>query len=377
MKNIGIITHNYPASPKDRQNAGIFVYDLAAELSKKNKISVYFPAASSRGNNQGKVKTQSFKTLSDKKLGDLKFWNPLDILVFAGFFVGGFLNLHRFIFKNKIEVNIVMWAFPSGVFAYFAKKIFGVPYVVWCLGSDIYIYGKKPIFKQITRSILQNADCVFADGIDLAQKTEQLFGGKCTFVPSASNALSKVPKGQRKSGITTLTFVGRLEKVKGPDILINSLVKIKNLDKFIINIIGAGSLQKELKEKVVSEKLDKHVTFYGNVSDFQKISDIVRNSDWLIIPSRSDSIPLVFSESMKCGTPIIASSLPDLTYLVKTYKVGYLFRPGDFRQLAEIIVKLPSLKSDKKMFAINTKKAAADFSIKKSADKIFSYIEKI
>lgn len=377
MKNIGIITHNYPANSADRQNAGVFVYDLATELSKKNKVSVYFPGASSKGNHQGKVKTQTFKVIGGKKLGDFKIWNPLDSIRLFQFFISGFSNLSHFLHNKKINVNIVMWAFPSGIFAYYAKKRFGIPYVVWCLGSDIYIYGQKPIFKQIVRAVLRNADFVFADGIDLAQKTETLFGGRCTFVPSASNVASKVSKVQKMSGVTTLTFVGRLEKVKGVDVLINSLAKVKNLDKFKINIIGGGSLQKELEDKIASENLENHVTFYGNISDFQKISGIVRSSDWLIIPSRSDSIPLVFSEAMKCGTPIIASALPDLSYLVKTYNVGYLFNPGSFRQLAGIIVKLPKLKSEQKKFAANTRKAANDFSIEKSAQKIVSYIKNI
>lgn len=377
MKNIGIITHNYPAGPEDRQNAGIFVHDLAVELGKKNNVAVYYPGYSVTAKRQDRVRTYSFKALNGKKLGDLKIWNPLDILKFIFFFVGGFSGLSGFISKNKIEVNIVMWAFPSGVFAYLAKKIFDVPYVVWCLGSDIYIYGKKPIFKQITQLILRSASFVCADGIDLAQKTEALFGGKCVFIPSASKAVSKIIKSQRKFNITTITFVGRLENIKGPDVLIDSLIKIKNLNKFRINIIGGGSLYKELEEKIILEKLEKYVTFYGNVNDFQKISDTIRNSDWLVIPSRSDSIPLVFSEAMKCGTPIIASGLPDLTYLVKKYKVGYLFKPGNFRQLAEIIVKLPRLKSERKAFAFNTKKAAEDFNIQGSAKKILANLENI
>lgn len=377
MKHIGIITHNYPETSKDRQNAGIFVSDLAQELSKKNKISVYSPGESTRISDQGKVKTQTFKTNKSKKLGDLKIWNLLDILRFIDFFIGGFSNLSKFILENKVEVNIVMWAFPSGVFAYIAKKIYHTPYVTWCLGSDIYIYGNIPILKTIIKHILKNSDYVFADGIDLSEKTRNLSGRECIFIPSASKADFKINKNKTKSNKINLTFIGRMETVKGPDIFLKALLIIKNhIHKFRINFIGDGTLLDSLKQKAKENKIDKQLHFYGNVSDFQTISNVISRSDWLVIPSRSDSIPLVFSEAMKVGTPIITSDLPDLKYLVNKYKVGVIFEKENFRQLANLIVQLPSQEAERVKFSKNTKTAARDFSIEESALKLMKHIEK-
>lgn len=378
MKNIGIITHNFPLSLNDRQNAGIFVNDIVQELSREDKIAVYCPQETVRRGKMGKVKVESFSWMGGKKLGDLNFLNPIDVIRFFSFLIGGLSNLSKFILGNKIDINIVMWAFPSGVFAYIANKIYKVPYVVWCLGSDIYVYANKPILKTVIRFILRDAVFVFADGIDLADKTKKISGRECIFIPSASKADFRQSKRKLDPKFITLTFVGRLEKVKGFDLLIESLISIKKgLSNFKVNIIGSGSLLEKLKQKTVSENIDRYINFYGNINSFQKISEMVGNSDWLVIPSRSDSIPLVFSEAMKCGTPIIASSLSDLSYLVKTYKVGYLFSPGNFRQLADIIVKLPKLEKQRRKFAVNTKKAAEDFSVERSSQKIISYLEKI
>ena len=151
MKNIGIITHNFPLNKNDRQNAGIFVNDIAQELSNKNKVSIMCPSEGDRKDKIGKLRILNFPIIGGRKLGDLKIANPLDILRFVAFFAAGIAFTPKFIKKNKIEINIAMWAFPSGVFAYVAKKIYGISYMVWCLGSDIYIYGNKPILKTVIK----------------------------------------------------------------------------------------------------------------------------------------------------------------------------------------------------------------------------------
>lgn len=378
MKNIGIITHNFPYNSKDRQNAGIFVNDIAQEIAINNKVSIFCPAGGKRKNKLAKVNMVNFYTMSGNKLGDLKIWRPMDLVRFVTFFIGGFLLLPKFIKENNIEVNIVMWSFPSGVFALIAKKIYGIPYVTWCLGSDIYIYAKKPILKNIIKLVLRNSDFIFADGIDLSREVEKLTGKKCVFVPSASKANYKNNVIQKTKKITNLAFVGRLEPVKGPDIFLQALIGIKeNISKFKIDIVGDGSLMQELKKKATDYGISNKIIFHGNINDFQKISNIVKKADWLVIPSRSDSIPLVFSESMKCGTPIIVSNLPDLKYLVNKYKVGISFRKNDIVNLSSIIMKLPKYDSKRIIFSKNTKIAAKDFSVGKSANKIISYIKKI
>lgn len=378
MKNIGIITHNFPYSLTDRQNAGIFVNDIAQKIAKNNNVSVFCPNEGHRKNKIGKVKITNFPVISGNKLGNLNIWNPIDYLRFAVFFVSGTYNLSKFIKNNNIKVNLAMWSFPSGVFALIAKKIYGIPYVTWCLGSDIYIFAKKPILKYLIKIILRNSSFVFADGVDLSNETTKIAGVKCLFIPSASEAKFNSKVVYKKEKIIKLAFVGRLELVKGPDIFIQALTRLKNsISKFKIDIIGDGSLMPGLKEIAKDNGISSRMTYHGNVSNFQKISDIVKKADWLVIPSRSDSIPLVFSESMKCGTPIIASNLPDLKYLVDKYNIGIIFKKDDITDLASIIMKLPKLDKNRKDFSLNTKIVAKEFTVSKTVFKILSYLKNI
>ena len=152
---IGIFTHNFPGNVNDRQNAGIFVNDIAQELSDNDKVSVYTQNGHLNTEKIGKVNIFYFPWIKRKKMGDLKFWNPLDIVRFCLYFVRGTRNLKTYIKTNKIEVCLSMWAFPGGVFAYLCKKIYKIPYAVWCLGSDIYIYGRYPVINLLIRKFIK------------------------------------------------------------------------------------------------------------------------------------------------------------------------------------------------------------------------------
>ena len=366
---IGIITHNFPSSESDRQNAGIFVYDLAKELNKKAEVLVFSPGPSDIVKKISSIKTYFFKF--EKKLGSLKVSNPKDLLSFANFFFKGNQSFVSFLDKNRdLDFIISMWAFPSGFFAYKALRKYGIPYSIYCLGSDIYIYSKKPILKNEITKYLKSAKFLTADSPDLANETKELSGKETIFLPSSS-ALNIEKSSAKKNSKTVFTFLGRLEKVKGIDILIETFTELKN-EKYQLNIIGDGSLTKWIKQQTGN---NPNIRILGNISNHKKISSILNNSDWLIIPSRSDSIPLVFSESMKHNLPVITSDLPDLKYLVNKFKIGYVFEKENTQSLKKIIEATLAGRSNHKEFKKNTKKAAEIFDLKKTSDKLINLVK--
>lgn len=369
-----LLTHNYPINSKERRNAGIFVHDFAKELTRSGlSVSVFCPSAS---RNPNKVDGIPVYWLGwgrkDRNLRDLKIWNPYDLLEMLIFFFKGVSESLKFAEKIKPDFCISMWAVPSGIFAYFIKKKFGVPYVVWVLGSDIYIYSRIPIFGFIITRILKSARYLFADGFELSRIVSSIAGRRCSFLQSATtfSLPAKRDKKRLNKKQIVLTFLGRMEPEKGPDLLIEALLQIKGkIRNFKVNFLGDGSLLALLKSDVEKDELGDYITFYGNVDDKRKIVSVLYNSHWVIIPSRSDSIPLVFSEAMRAGTPVITSTLADLKYLVNKYKVGLYFKTGAAKGLARIIKGLPRQTRIRKIFAKNTNRAAQFFSIEESAQQ--------
>ena len=125
--------------------------------------------------------------------------------------------------------------------------------------------------------ILKNASFVLADGIELKKTVEDL-GVKCLFVPSASRLETGIKRPDKKHGTlpVQIAFLGRLEKVKGPDILVEALFGLgKKIDSFRVTIIGDGSLAGELKRKIRDGGLFSYVDFPGNISDKKRIGKIL------------------------------------------------------------------------------------------------------
>ena len=373
--NIAIFTHNYPESKTDRKNAGIFVHDMASEIAKSENVFVVAPGEINKTEKMEGVTVQRFKG-SGKKLGHLNAKNPADIISLLGFIKEGIKASDQTFSKDKPNFTVAMWAFPGGLFAYYLKKRHNIPYAVWALGSDIYIYAKLPILGTLIKQILKNANKLYADGFDLCQEVKKLSGKKCEFLPSASRfRKAKGIQKKQKDGLK-LAFLGRMEPVKGPDIFLSALIQAKNkVGNFHVDFMGDGSLLEQLKKESEKVGLRTYFTFHGNVSDPEKISRMISAADWLVIPSRSDSIPLVFAESMKCKTPIIASDLPDLEFLINKYKVGYTFKMGKPGELAMIIKSLPQKRRERERFALNTAIVAKEFSVEESAKKLVKYIK--
>lgn len=375
-KKILIITHNYPQNRLDRQNAGIFVHDFAKELIRqKVKVFVLCPGIKEDFLKIEGVPVFRFAWRGDKKLGQIKLWNPLELFDLFFFFKQGLRRLYEIVERKEPDVCLAMWAFPSGVFTYFLKKKFNVPYLIWALGSDIYVYAKLPLVGVFIKKVLKEAKILLADGIDLSREVKKISGRRCEFLPSASSFESFSGSRQKKDGKTVLSFVGRMELVKGPDIFLEALARIKNsLNKFEVNFVGDGSLLPLIKQKARVAGIAEFIKFHGNLTNKLEIARILSGSHWLIIPSRSDSIPLVFSEGMKNGVPVVAASLPDLRYLVNKYKVGIHFQPESVERLADILITLPKRKRERTAFSRNTKKAAVIFNISQSARKFLTVI---
>ena len=142
---------------------------------------------------------------------------------------------------------------PSGYFAYHAKKVLGIPYCVWALGSDIYGWAQYPLLRTLIRHILQHADGLFADGIDLSHRVHKLAGRPCTFLPSVRPLTEDVPATavEVDPTQTNFLFVGRWEKIKGIDVLIEAMKLLRHAGIAAhLYVVGKGSLKGFLEQKI-------------------------------------------------------------------------------------------------------------------------------
>lgn len=341
-----LLTSSYPASTEDsRSSAGLFVKDFAHELSKKMKVTVITENTQKAGEGPPASLESGFRVIRfpwagmDRPLSTLRF--PKDLHLIFSVIFGGIWAASKFSRINQVDVALALWAIPSGVWALLLKWLHGIPFVVWCLGSDIWDYGRKPITNQMLCIILRQAMVLFADGYQLKDDVQSLSGKKCLFLPSSRRLPIDVSaKANIIPGKLNYLFIGRYHPNKGPDLLIEAIAKLDPSikEKVHFHLFGGGHLEKRLRRMIDGENLSNVITMNGYIDQKDAVA-YLKACDGLIIPSRVESIPVVLSDALQTGCPVLVSDVGDMGKLVRKYRAGIAFPPNSPTKLADAIEK--------------------------------------
>ena len=133
-----------------------------------------------------------------------------------------------------------------------------------------------------------------------------------------------------------ILFYGRLEKCKGIFTLLKSMKQLPGIE---LRVIGDGS---ELDDcmKFVNKNLMKNVRFLGTIWD-HKLCEEINNCSFVIVPSEwYEPSPYSILQSFAAGKAVIGSNLGGIPDLIIDKYNGLLFKPGDYKELANKIKSL-------------------------------------
>ena len=172
---------------------------------------------------------------------------------------------------------------------------------------------------------------VISNGIDLE-----------TFKPSSKEDIKEVSEKYHLGDGKKILFVGRLEKEKNIDILIQALAlmrkKVSNAKLFIA---GFGSQEEALKELAKDLKIEDSLVFLGKVSD-EDLRKIYGAVDVFATASTVELQGLVVMEAMASGRPIVSSVGMALKELTHDGVNGFIFPNGNYKAAAAKLVKVLS-----------------------------------
>lgn len=103
-----------------------------------------------------------------------------------------------------------------------------------------------------------------------------------------------------------LLYVGAVEKVKNLDSLIRSLSNFSQDFRFIL--VGDGSELSKLKTLVGELGLSNEVKFLGE-RDQKRVFELMNAADAFLLPSKSETGPLVVLEALSVQTPVISTNV--------------------------------------------------------------------
>jgi D-inositol-3-phosphate glycosyltransferase len=164
----------------------------------------------------------------------------------------------------------------------------------------------------------------------------QLYGaspGRCRIVPCGFDDQLFRPLGQaearRAAGLPEgkiVLFVGRMERIKGVDILVRAVAALERREQVRIVIIGGveGDPELERLRRMLAELgIGDCVSLLGTV-DQQRLPLYYSAADVCVVPSFYETFGMVALESMACGTPVIAARVGGLAATVADGQTGYL-----------------------------------------------------
>jgi glycosyltransferase involved in cell wall biosynthesis len=263
------------------------------------------------------------------------------------YFINGYFSGKTICRQWQPDIIFAEWLIPSGLIAAVISKCTKIPYCCRGLGSDVYLASNNVFIRPFIKYVARNSTYLFADGFDLCRETSALANGrKCFFAATARKLEDKKSDFVHldDAGLFTFCSLGRLHKVKGFDFLIKacSLLQNENIN-FRCYIVGEGEEKEALENLIKSLALDRKVILTGRLEDGD-ISDLFRHVDCIVIPSLSESIPLVLSEGVNSHKPLIVTNVGDMGYLAEKYKLGYVVEKENHNDLAEALIKMSDAK---------------------------------
>jgi len=138
-----------------------------------------------------------------------------------------------------------------------------------------------------------------------------------------------IPKEDRM-----VLFVGRIEPLKGIDTLIEAMamlkIKCKKCPHYLVIIGGENDSQEEQlssemeRLKILSHELGiEDVIIFSGKRGQDSLPYYYSAAELVVMPSHYESFGMVALEAMACGTPVIASEVGGLRYLIKEGETGY------------------------------------------------------
>ncbi len=330
-----IITNRYPANADD--GASPFVADFVRAVRRTGiDCTVLTPYHEAKTYDDDTDVVRFPWGENHQTVGSLPLFNPLTWPKIVRYFRNGYHEAARLHREKNFDFCLALWAAPSGLFARRLKKDFRLPYAVWCLGSDIHTYPKLPVVRNLIIDALKNSERVFADGRALGETARALSGVECHFLPSLRR-IDHVPYPVQNPQKNFFVCPGRVESAKGVYDLLDAFRIVAERHKsWLLYYIGSGGARTKLLKRIKAYDLEERVLCPGFLST-EEMFRVTAQARAIVIPTRSDSLPLTFGEAMQLGRPVVATDVGDLRHFTEKYEVGLVVPPASPDLLAEAL----------------------------------------
>ncbi|PIZ59083.1 hypothetical protein COY20_02200 [Candidatus Shapirobacteria bacterium CG_4_10_14_0_2_um_filter_40_12] len=242
---------------------------------------------------------------------------------------------------------------PSGWAAARAHKKYKIPVVITSHGVDVTVPLSDKRYLSGGKEILPEISYITGYSPDHCEWIKEVFGEmaseKVVCIPGGTDTEAYTPdidtkEAEKMFSIESKKFVlgvGRFQERKGFHILVDAAKNIKS----DILLVGGGWEMENLKKQVERLKLTniRLLGFFGPEKN-HLLRQLYCATAIVVIPSitRGETLCFVGLEALSSGTPVVASSIGGLPFLLDNGRIGKLVKPGDANELSDVINGLMS-----------------------------------
>jgi D-inositol-3-phosphate glycosyltransferase len=199
----------------------------------------------------------------------------------------------------------------------------------------IELYGARP-----------DRVAVVEPGVDLERFTPPA-AGCATAARQAARRRLGLPQGGH-----VVAFVGRIQPLKAPDVLLRAAADLRALDPEVargltLAIVGGNSGSGLDLAQLANQLGLGHTVRFLPPQGRDTLADVYRSADLVAVPSYNESFGLVALEAQACGTPVVAAAVGGLVLGVRDGVSGVLVdghAPADWARVLGGLLAQPALR---------------------------------
>ena len=213
---------------------------------------------------------------------------------------------------------------------------------------------------RVERDAMHSAERIIAFSVHERDSMARLYGAdpsKVRLVPCGVDLGKFRPLDQKEvrkrlglNGEKVLLYVGRVEPLKGLDLLVETAAQMEageaDIRMMVVGGGGPGEPETDRVRRLAEEReVDGIIDFVGRV-DHDELPLYYNAADVCVVPSYYESFGLVALESMACGTPVVATRVGGLPTIVHHGHTGHLKSwrcPEAFANSVEMIISSSGL----------------------------------
>jgi glycosyltransferase involved in cell wall biosynthesis len=352
-----VITSSFPVTGS-KVGGGGFVKRLAMEMLPSYDVVVLTPYlhGSLTKESTDNIEINRFKFLPFERWyryfdnGILSGFSkyPLLLPFIFSYIISQFLYIRRLVKEHEVSIIHAHWLIPQGLTSVLYKSLLhrDIRIVQTIHGSDLLKFNNFPgkLIKQWVINKISLVTVVSESLKEVASSWYQIndipvipMGVDMKVFTSSEQKLAEDPLP------ASLLFVGRLEKVKGINYLIEAMPAIiKNNAEITLDIVGEGSLTDNLRSRIRQLGMENNIRLHGFVKN-DLLTDFYQNAGLVIMPSLSEGSPVVMAEAMACKGAILAvSNIAAFRHHIIDGENGFIFEERSPAAIAECIRRIYS-----------------------------------